>query len=243
MVPPALRPQAYYERFVYRKTGGKVAGGPFAGLRYPAKAIGSALLPKLIGLYEKELSPVIEQAIARPFDLVVDIGAAEGYYAVGMRRAGAARRMIAYEASDDTRSLLEETCRLNETSIDIRGWCSADDLNRDLSLGLGRAMVLCDCEGAEQELLDPAAVPALRGSWILVEVHDFIVPGIEQRLMERFAESHQITVFTQEPRSATDMPFRNWYTSLFPKMYVLWAVGEHRPVRMNWLWMEPKERP
>ena len=33
----------------------EVLGGPFLGLRYPAKSVGSAYCPKIIGTYEEEL--------------------------------------------------------------------------------------------------------------------------------------------------------------------------------------------
>lgn len=71
-----------------------VQGGPFQGLQYvPSivesalavpRALGSALIPKLLGCYEAELQGVLAQILATPYQDILDIGSAEGYYAVGL---------------------------------------------------------------------------------------------------------------------------------------------------------------
>ena len=43
----------------------------------------SSCVPKLIGSYEEEVHPIIEEIIRRRYSIVVNIGCAEGYYAVG----------------------------------------------------------------------------------------------------------------------------------------------------------------
>jgi hypothetical protein len=63
----------------------RVAGGPFQGLHYPhRRSVGSAPLPKLLGSYESELHAALEQLLTEEHETVVDIGCAEGYYAVGL---------------------------------------------------------------------------------------------------------------------------------------------------------------
>jgi len=54
-----------------------VRSGPFQGMKYTSKSAGSVLIPKLLGIYERELHPVLEYAISHPFQVIVDIGAAE----------------------------------------------------------------------------------------------------------------------------------------------------------------------
>ena len=62
-----------------------VRNGPFAGMRYPGvQSVCSTIVPKLIGCYEKELHSVIELICSQQYNSVVDIGCAEGYYAVGL---------------------------------------------------------------------------------------------------------------------------------------------------------------
>ncbi len=101
-------------------------------------------------------------------------------------------------------------------------------------------VVVCDVEGYEEKLLDPKAVPALCRATILVELHDFIIPSITEKLKERFGATHRIEHIWQQPRSRADFPWRTLGTMLLPKSYLDWAVSEWRPVRMSWLWMVPR---
>ncbi|MEQ1752226.1 MAG: hypothetical protein ABL974_22590, partial [Prosthecobacter sp.] len=87
---------------------------------------------------------------------------------------------------------------------------------------------------------DPIAVPALRTAAILVELHDFITPNVTETLKTRFEATHQISHIWQEPRTQKDVPWRTLGMKLLPASYIDWAVSEWRPVRMAWLWMEPK---
>ena len=100
-------------------------------------------------------------------------------------------------------------------------------------------IVICDVEGDEDRLLDPVAVPPLRSATILVELHDFLVPGIGQKLRERFANTHAIGEIWQADREPSEFPWRTLGTSLLRRSYLRWAVNEWRPVRMSWLWMVP----
>ena len=61
-----------------------VLSGPFHGMRYVDHSVGSSLFPKLIGTYEKELRYWLEaQFTESNLTTIVNIGAGEGYYAVG----------------------------------------------------------------------------------------------------------------------------------------------------------------
>ena len=67
------------------RPGYEVQAGPFKGMRYPQfKAKGSTMLGKLLGTYEGELADLITSLVKQPYDAVVDVGCAEGYYAVGL---------------------------------------------------------------------------------------------------------------------------------------------------------------
>ncbi len=80
--------------------GPTIAAGPFAGMRYLDASSGSVLGAKLLGCYEAELHGVVREVCAMQPDVVVDVGAAEGYYAAGFARFPAnAPRVVAFEAS------------------------------------------------------------------------------------------------------------------------------------------------
>ncbi|WP_294232905.1 hypothetical protein [Prosthecobacter sp.] len=209
-------------------------------MRYVKVSQGSAYIPKLLGIYERELVTQVEALIARAPRLVVDLGAGEGYYAVGLACRLPQTRVVAFEMEAVGRQALHDMAALNGVSerVDIRGKCEAADLAATLGDETD-AVVVCDVEGYEEKLLDPVAVPALKRVPILVELHDFIIPQITEVLSERFGGTHHITHIWQEPRARADFPWRSLGTSLLPGRYLDWSVSEWRPVRMAWFWMEP----
>ena len=239
-VPARFRPIGYLTHLAREGSQHRVAAGPFVGMEYVKSSFGSAYIPKILGIYEKELNACVETACATRPGLIVDIGAAEGYYAVGFARRNPQARVVAFEAEEIGRKLLSEMVTRNGVAdqVEIRGLAKPPDLQAVLSDAV-RPLVVCDTEGHEEVLLDPASVPGLHGARILVELHDFIKPGIGPEIEGRFAGTHRVTRIWQEPRSASDFPYRTWFTRLLPRSYLEWSVSEWRPVRMSWLWMEP----
>jgi hypothetical protein len=240
VVPADWRPVGYLHNKVIRTTGGAVLAGPFRGLRYVDRAFCSSLLPKLLGVYERELHPIIERACGLAVDRVIDIGAAEGYYAAGFALRRPDVPVIAFEMDAAARAMAEELVRRNGLGrrVTVRGECFPADLaelTRD-----GVSLVVSDCEGAEARLLDPAAVPGLARSYILVETHEFVIRGVTADLRARFAPTHRIEEVVQEDRRREDFPIADWYIRRMQAHDVLGALDEARPERMRWLWMEPR---
>src|SRR5262245_40199813 len=113
IVPPKYRPIRYLELVAHRGTEGRVGSGPFKGMKYGNRSVGSAFIPKLIGIYERELWDVVEDACAMTPSLVIDIGAAEGYYAVGLAMRLPFTRVIAFEESESGQRALWDSVALN----------------------------------------------------------------------------------------------------------------------------------
>jgi len=240
IVPEWFRPIRYITNLTRERTGCRVRAGSFAGLRYVSTSVGSAYIPKLLGIYERELSAQVESICAHKPRLIVDIGAAEGYYAIGLARRNPQARIVAFEMEPRGQSALREMAALNNVAdrIVIGGKCEPPDLVAALG-DTAAPVVICDVEGYEEKLLDPQAVPALCRATILVELHDFIIQGITEKLKERFGATHRVEHIWQQPRSRTDFPWRTFGTALLPTSHLNWAVSEWRPVQMSWLWMVP----
>ena len=117
IVPARFRPVRHLENLTRAGTQERVRQGPFAGLRYINRAVGSAFIPKLLGIYERELNGCIEQACAAQFPLIVDVGAAEGYYAIGLARLNPKARVIAFEMEETGRAALREMAKLNGIEV------------------------------------------------------------------------------------------------------------------------------
>src|SRR5512144_3136677 len=73
-----LFPAQWANRRVRDHYGSAVVTGPFAGLTYPDSGITEVDLfaPKLLGIFERELHPAVEQLIAAEPPQIVNIGAA-----------------------------------------------------------------------------------------------------------------------------------------------------------------------
>ena len=236
-----LRRTRIMEQIVLSKTNGIVQSGPFRGMQYISRSHHhSAFPPKLLGTYERELSGPLEEAIRMQYNLVVDVGAGEGYYAVGLALRLAHAKIIAYEMESSARELLRELVRLNnvQDQITICGFCTKQSLASSLN-GDGKSLLICDAEGAEVILLDPIRIPALRNSFILVELHEGILDGISEEIRERFASTHIIQSIHQEPRARNEFPYKTLSTTLLPS-FIDYAMDERRAYQQIWYWMKPK---
>jgi hypothetical protein len=209
-------------------------------MKYVASGIGSVYYPKLLGVYERELHPVIDTIARLGPDRIIDIGAAEGYYAVGLALHNPRAEVVAFEQTPEGQALVRELASRNCVADRVRvlGRCEPADLREELSPAR-RAVVMCDVEGYETTLLDPVAVPSLTAAWLLVELHEFVIAGVGALLRGRFAGTHRISEISQTDRTRADYPYLPWYTRLLPTAYATYPVNEFRPARMSWLWLEP----
>jgi hypothetical protein len=148
IVPERFRPIGYLTRLTQERTGCQVRSGFFVGMRYGSNSVGSAYLPKLLGIYERELAAQVESICAGEPGLIVDVGAAEGYYAIGLARRNPQTRVVAFEMEPRGQSALREMAGLNGVAnrVEVKGKCEAEDLAAALGDTQG-AVVVCDVEG------------------------------------------------------------------------------------------------
>lgn len=186
------------------KYGSKILGGPFAGMAIGENALGSVLLPKMIGTYERELWPFIDEIIATPYENVLNIGSGEGYYVVGLAMKMPDTRFHAFDAEPNAAGVCHHNALLNGVNLRIgyNGICVHQNLIDNVK---GRTLIICDCEGCEYDLLDPAAVPNLLNADILIEMHDH--EGTRRGgFYRRFAATHDIRTVISGGRDPTAIP-------------------------------------
>ena len=218
---------------VVARDGAVVQSGPFKGMAYPVRASEGSRVARLLGAYEASLHPVIETIIARAPYLVVDIGSAEGYYAVGLARRLDRTRILARDADDHAQALCRSLAEANGLAdrVEVGGLFGHRDF--DICVA-GRSVVICDIEGGEDALLDPVAAPGLLRADVLVECHPGLVAGVTERIMARFAATHRIT---RIDRKLDDAALPDWMQELsdLDRLLALW---EWRSGPTPWLWME-----
>ena len=160
--PRPWHPFTLSERKIRRASGGRIISGPFRGMRYVEASICSGYLPKLLGTYEMELHSLIEEYCAAEYPVIIDVGAAEGYYAAGMAYRCTQARVHAFESVPEGRTLIGELAQLNGLGdrIAVEGTCTHDNLTALLQNHPG-ALLIMDTEGAEERLLEPKTIPGL----------------------------------------------------------------------------------
>ena len=193
----------------------------------------------MLGTWEKELHTIL--ADFKPQGDFICIGAAEGYYAVGLAKLHKQNVVYAYEAQKTYRSFLRKNAKKNSVkNIIINGMCEINHLYEVLDKKLGNPLILCDIEGGEIDLLDLDKIPQLSKAYILVEVHEMYVVSCEKKLLSRFALTHEAVVIKGKKRTVNDLPKElNFLKFFVPKNRINSLIEEGRPYPMNWIWFKP----
>jgi len=229
--------QQEIERRVYQDRPLSVLTGPFTGLKYFNKTVWGPIVPKWMGTYESELHVIVNDILERNYSLVIDVGAAEGYYAVGLARALPEAKVMAFDIDRFARARLRELTRLNGLSnVLIHSECDHATIDRLIDHRF-RSLIICDIEGCELELLDPAQATSLGSVDVLVEVHsrrDKSLSQVLQVLTDRFTPTHTIQRIDIQKGDISKLKSIH---GLEDPSIATEAINEHRSGEQAWLWM------
>lgn len=228
--------QTEFRELVFGELDVAILSGPFKGLKYIDKTVWGPIVPKWVGCYEAELHPVISKIVETDYSVVIDVGAAEGYYAVGLACAMPRTIVRAFDTDCIARLRLRELARLNSvTNLSIGRRCTNKKLDRLIS---EKCLLVCDIEGGELDLLDLSKSHALEGVDILVEVHSTVsrsLSDVLDILRDRFDKSHHISEFSITSRENLSL---GETIGIQDSRIEREAVKEHRSGEQAWLWME-----
>jgi hypothetical protein len=212
--------------------GTRVQAGPFEGMILPEETswFDGDMVSKLLGVYEAALQDVLRSILSRSYDSCFNIGCAEGYYAVGLARRSESIQVHAFDCDAAARRVCAAAATLNGVSkrVAVHDRCTRGLLNRLLQ---SHSLLVVDCEGAEAELLDPAAVPGLISADLIVECHDFLDRSITPRLKRAFALTHQIRRIDESRLTPPLHPFLSSRSAAQQSL----LLNEFRPEPMHWL--------
>ncbi len=207
---------------------------------YLNETVWGPITPKWIGSYEAELHGIVEQIIAEQYRQIVNIGCAEGYYAVGLAWRMPNVEVIAFDVDPLAR---KQTVRLASLAgvadrIQIRANCTPPKLDQLIKDG---TLLIIDVDGFEIQLVNPQAVRNLARAALLVELHPsppLDLAAVAEAFGHRFETTHDLTWFNSESREP------NQYKSLSngkigPERFAEY-LEEGRPWPQQWLWAKPK---
>ncbi|WP_395145765.1 hypothetical protein [Armatimonas sp.] len=216
------------QRYV-EQCGLEVQNGLFAGMKYLPEATGSVFVPKLLGSYEAEIAEELKKLLTREYEVLVDIGSAEGYYAVGLAFIQKNLKVYAYDSDTRAQKLCQEMALLNgvEDRVTVLGKTTSESLNRVCG---NRTLLICDVDGAEHLILDPEKVQKLKMTDILVETHDFVDSSITPTLIKRFEMSHDLLFIATCDKTPKDYPVLGFLTDEEQRK----ILGEYRPAPQTW---------
>jgi SAM-dependent methyltransferase len=214
----------------------EVQDGPFKGMKYPQfDSVCSTVYPKLLGTYEKELWDTLDRLNEAEYTEILDIGCAEGYYAIGLGIIHPKSKIYAYDTSDKARKLCKEMAALNNIPdrVIIKAECTADELKTFPFTGKG--LIISDCEGFEKELFNENNISNLATCDLIIETHDFIDISISTYLKQLLDKSHNIYSIksTDDIQKALTYNVKGLEEFTFSDKKHL--LAERRPAIMEWI--------
>lgn len=221
----------------------RICCDPFKGMLYLTKSVGSSLTPKTLGICEKELNRFIE-CLPR-FSHGINVGAAEGYYTVGLRTSGVCEKITAWETTEHGRHPLASLAQMNDVSgsLEVRSSCSPPDLANELrNLSGTPTLVVIDCEGFEGPVLEDLDGALLACCTLFIETHDQMNPGVHGRSLAKLCATHVVVERTPEKRAASGLPqmlpllLRVFRLPGFRRV----AMSERRCPDIRWLLCTPR---
>jgi hypothetical protein len=227
---------------VYDLFGGVVAYGPFRGLTLAKNNWwgGADFGSMLLGLYEKEVLDYFFSPECGRFETFVDVGAADGYYAIGMLKSDRVQRAICFELSTEGQNTIAENASANGVAgkITIFGAADGNFYTALSDIDLTRALVLIDIEGAEFDVLDDVSLQGLRQATIVIEIHNWTEDFWKkyERFLTVANRYFHIGYIAPVGRDLTQFPELNDFTD--DNRYLICSEG--RPNMMRFMHLKPR---
>ncbi|MFS2154855.1 hypothetical protein ACCD05_27580 [Rhizobium sp. Rhizsp42] len=222
----------------------KVARGPFKGLSLSTDLQWGGGLDKgsmILGLYEQEILNLLTEIPAK-YRTFIDLGAADGYYGVGVLVSKQFDTSYCYEMTERGRDVIAANAALNGVTdkVIIRGEATREFYNDIPAEVRDQSLVLIDIEGAEFDLVDADTFAAFSKAMIVIEIHDWLVQdgaGKMAKLRADAASTHRITEIKMGARDLSEIS--EVYSMPDTQRWLLCSEGRQR--LMTWLRFDPIE--
>jgi hypothetical protein len=219
-------------KLIFGNSNPTILNGPFKGLSYLRVSTGSMLLAKIIGSYEEPIMHIIEKIVSeKKYKKIIDIGCAEGYYAVGLAKLLPDCQITAIDTDSFALFLCKKLSKLNQTENLILVNQFTESIIQDSNLV--DTLIICDIEGDELVVLNPNNAKFLLNCDLLIECHDFLVEGTTQSLTEFYEKTHTIEFIPDY-----HVRFNHYDIPKFNYAKKIDLFDERRPEGMNWLYLK-----
>lgn len=218
--------------------------GPFKGLQLSrdiwwGKTDRASML---LGLYEQEVLNSVQVAAAKKRRSFIELGAADGYYGVGVLVSGMFERSYCYEISEAGRETIARNAALNgvESLVEIRGAADPQFFALLPETVSDNCVLLVDIEGAEFDILTADVMHRFSKSVIIVELHDHFFADGAARLERLRGDAGRI--FDIEELTTTSRDLSKYIELRTFSDTDRWLIcSEGRRAMPHWYVMTPQE--
>ena len=156
---------------------------------------------KILGLYEKEIQNLLNHIQEKNnFPTFIDIGGADGFFAVGSVKNNLFKNCEVFEISKRGRQSIEESAIKNNVADLISIKSEANEKTLSSIENINNSVILCDIEGGEYDLFSENLIKNMHPSNVIIEIHKN--PDISLKEFEdKFKNLFSINKITQGPRS------------------------------------------
>ena len=156
--------------------GSTVQYGPFKGMQISKKKsweLEYGLITKILGTYEEQILNILIK-FSKKNNTFIDIGAADGFYVVGMAYKNIFRNIYAFEINRQSQEVIKLNSKLNKCKKNIYIDSEASYLKLKKIIKLRKkCTILIDIEGGEFDLLSIKVLELLKNCNIVCELHLF----------------------------------------------------------------------
>lgn len=219
-----------------------VAHGAFKGMKLNKKVWWSKndYITQTLGIYEEHILQKITHFAKNGSTTLIDVGAADGYFAVGMAYSNIYQKVYAFEIEKEGRDRILENANANKCNnkIKIFGEADVSSISKIIDEG-DKVTVMIDIEGAEYDFLSDDMLTILNGNHVVCELHPWMVDGgdnLQIKLLSKASKQFNVELINREiykPNMFSE------FDNLSDEERLI-AVGEGREKNMQWMVLYPK---
>jgi hypothetical protein len=228
---------------VYERFDGKILCGPFMGMRIPKNPTWkyTHVAQMILGIYESPVLNVLQDSRFLKREVFVDIGAADGYYPIGLCYSKRMKKAFAYEIDAKSRSSISASAIMNGVgdSIVIRSEANDQELSKLADeIDMNEVVILVDIEGGEFDLLGGEMLSKLKKAVLIIEIHNWIDDFINKydEFLKKAEAYFNIELLEYDYSKLENLNV----LSDFPDDNRFLLLSEGRPCLMHFLLMTPK---
>jgi hypothetical protein len=225
-----------------KKYKNQIAYGLFKGMKLTTSNSWDPFskINQILGTYEEHVLQELLYFKEKGINCFIDIGAADGYFAVGMAYSQTFENIYAFEISRLGQEIILDTATQNqcEQLITINGEANSSTI-AELIWQHKQAVFLIDIEGAEYTFLNLEMLDLLKNCCVICELHPWLIEKgyeLQNILLSTASERFDINIIKREVYRPNNYEEFDDFTD----EERLIAVGEGRHKNMQWLVLKPK---